>query len=760
MRIWPGSPYPLGATWDGEGVNFALFSRTATRVELCLFDERDAQRELARIPFRDRTNSVWHAYLPDVRPGALYGYRAHGPYAPEQGLWHNPNKLLLDPYAKAVSGDIVWHDAVFGYDRSHSGGGAGPSALDSASFTPRAVVIDGAFTWGDDRAPRTPWSRTVVYECHVKGMTARHPEVPERLRGTYLGLASDAVLDHLLALGITAVELLPVQHAIDEERVVGRGLTNYWGYNTIGFFAPTSRYASGGRGEQVHEFKTMVKAFHRVGIEILLDVVYNHTGEGNDLGPTLSFRGIDNSAYYSLVPGDLRHYHDFTGCGNSVNVHQPRALQLVLDSLRYWVMDMHVDGFRFDLATTLGRSPFEFDTCARFFSTVQQDPVLSRVKLIAEPWDVGPGGYRLGGFPPGWAEWNGRYRDTVRRFWRGDEGTVPELASRLSGSSDIYQGSDRGPHASINFVTCHDGFTLADLVSYERKHNAANGENNRDGTDEHYSHNWGAEGGTDSGSVLRVRDRMQRNLLATLAFSQGVPMLSHGDEFGRSQQGNNNAYCHDGELTWVDWTRDDRAQSLLEFVRQVFFLRRQNPVFRRRRYFAGSPITDDGVKDVQWLKPDGGELAQDDWANQRNLVLGMLVPGDASDEVDERGRPNRGETLLLVLNASHRNRAFLLPDVPGGQHWRERINTGIPHRPTDAVATNRPSVAPELATSAPIGDEARAPASSPEPLSRRGPGGRGSPGRRTDWYPSRVPKGRVINVAPHSLILLSYEVDA
>ncbi len=704
MRIWPGTPHPLGATWDGEGVNFALFSRSATRVELCLFDERDPQRELARVPLRERTNRVWHAYLPDVRPGQLYGYRVHGPYAPGEGHRHNPNKLLLDPYAKAIFGDLVWHDAVFGYDRADGEADREPSRLDSAPYTPRSAVIDSAFTWGDDRAPRVPWSRTVIYECHVKGMTMRHPDVPERLRGTYLGLASDAVLDHLLALGITAVELLPVHYAISEEPVVARGMTNYWGYNTLGFFAPTPRYATGGRGEQVYEFKTMVKAFHRVGIEVLLDVVYNHTGEGDHRGPTLCFRGLDNAAYYSLVPDDLRRYHDFTGCGNSVNVHHPRALQLVLDSLRYWVTEMHVDGFRFDLATTLGRSPHEFDLFARFFSTVQQDPVLSRAKLIAEPWDVGPGGYRLGGFPPGWAEWNGRYRDTVRRFWRGDEGVVPELASRLSGSSDIFQESDRGPHASINYVTCHDGFTLADLVSYERKHNAANGEENRDGTDDHYSHNWGAEGETDAAPILRIRDRMQRNLLATLAFSQGVPMISHGDEIGRSQRGNNNAYCHDSELSWVDWGFDLRSQALLEFVREVFRIRRENPAFRRRRYFAGAPITDDGVKDVQWLRPDGGEMTHQDWASAHNRVLGMVVPGDASDELDERGRPNRGQTLLLVLNASPRARTFVLPDVPRGQHWREVVNTA-------------------------------------------------SPG-------SRVPKGLAINVAPHTLILLSCEDDA
>jgi isoamylase len=575
------------------------------------------------------------------------------------------------------------------------------STSDSARHMPKCVVIDQAFTWGDDRPPQVPWSRTLIYECHVKGTTMLHPGVPDELRGKYLGLCSDPILDHLLELGVTAIELLPVQHFATERRLRELGLTNYWGYNTIGFFAPDPRYAITTMGQQVNEFKTMVKAFHRVGIEVILDVVYNHTGEGNHLGPTLCFRGIDNASYYRLVPNDPRYYYDFTGCGNSWNVLNPRALQFVLDSLRYWVTDMHVDGFRFDLAPTLARDPFEFDGFARFFSTVQQDPVLSTVKLIAEPWDVGPGGYRLGAFPPGWAEWNGRYRDCVRRFWRGDEGQVPELASRLSGSSDIFQGSDRGPYASINFVTCHDGYTLEDLVSYERKHNEANGEHNRDGADDNWSRNWGVEGETSAAPVGRLRDRMKRNYIATLAFSQGVPMLSHGDELGRTQRGNNNAYCQDNEISWVDWKLDGRTQEFLDFTRHVFRICRENPVFRRRRFFEDKKREDGRGQDVSWLRPDGREMSIEDWQNGRNRVLGMMVHGDASDDVDERGRPNRGKTLLLLLNASNRARHFVLPRVTELGHWHELVNTAQPTH--------------------------------------------------------RVPKGQGINLAPHSLVLLCHE---
>ncbi len=701
MRIWPGGPLRQGATWDGEGVNFALFSQNATAVELCLFDSPQSTRETSRVQLKERTNRIWHGYLPDVRPGQLYAYRVHGPYAPHQGHRFNPNKLVIDPYARAIAGAIEWHDSVFGYQIGHPDEDLSFSDTDSAPYVPKCVVVDEAFTWGDDRPPQVPWSETLVYEAHVKGMTMRHPEVPERLRGTYLGLASDAILDHLLALGVTAIELMPVHHFAADRRLRDLGLTNYWGYQTLGFFAPDPRYSTGCLGQQVNEFKTMVKAFHRVGIEVILDVVYNHTGEGNQLGPTLAFRGVDNAAYYRLVPQNERYYQDFTGCGNSLNVLHPRALQLVLDSLRHWVTDMHVDGFRFDLAPTLARDPFEFDSFSRFFGTVQQDPVLSQVKLIAEPWDVGPGGYRLGAFPPPWAEWNGRYRDCIRRFWRGDEGQVPELASRLSGSSDIFQASDRGPYASVNFVTCHDGYTLRDLVSYEQKHNEANGEGNRDGHGDNLSRNWGHEGETKAAWVTRMRDRMVKNFFATLAFSQGVPMISHGDEVGRTQRGNNNAYCQDSELSWIDWDLDEHQQELLEFVRRVFKVSKENPVFRRRRFFAGDPVSDRGVKDVQWLRPDGREMTHDDWGISKNRVLGMLVHGDASDDVDERGRPNKGQTLLLLINASNRARQFRLPDLAERGYWHELINTAQPTH--------------------------------------------------------RIPKGTTLNVAPHSLVLLCYE---
>jgi isoamylase len=680
MRVWPGTPHPLGATWDGEGVNFALFSEHATAVELCLFDGPDTPAESRRIPVRERTNHVWHAYLPDVRPGQLYGYRVAGPYAPARGQRFNPHKLLLDPYARAISGRVQWSDAQFGYAIGDPAADLSFTTRDSAAEMPRSLVVDTAFSWGDDRPPNIPWSQTVIYECHVKGMTARHPGVPEALRGTYLGLASDPILDHLLSLGVTAVELLPVQHFVVERFLVERGRTNYWGYATVGFFAPDPRYATGYLGEQVGEFKSMVKAFHRVGLEVLIDVVYNHTGEGNHLGPTLCFRGVDNPSYYHLVADDPRFYVDVTGCGNSLNLSHPRVLQLVLDSLRYWATEMHVDGFRFDLASTLGRDPQGFQRFGGFFATVQQDPVLSRVKLIAEPWDVGPGGYQLGNFPPGWAEWNGRYRDSVRRFWRGDEGQVPELASRLSGSSDLFHASDRNPYASINFVTCHDGFTLHDLVSYEHKHNEANGDDGRDGTDANWSRNWGVEGKTDAAGVVRMRERVKRNLLATLAFSQGVPMLSHGDEIGRTQGGNNNAYCLDDETTWVDWELDERHRELLAFAAEIFRIRHANPVFRRRSFFAGDPIADHGAKDVSWIRPDGRELTLAEWHDPKNRVLGMLVPGEASDEVDERGRPNRGETLLLLLNGGARSCPFVLPRLPEPGVWRELVNTARPGR--------------------------------------------------------------------------------
>jgi isoamylase len=675
LRVWPGWPHPLGATWDGEGVNFALFSEHAEAVELCLFDAGDA-RERARVRLPERTDHVWHGYFPDLRPGQLYAYRVQGPYAPAAGHRFNPHKLVLDPYAKAITGELRWRDSQAGYRLDDPRADLSFSEQDSAPDMPRCAVIDAAFTWADDRPPRTPWTRTVIYECHVKGMTARHPGVPERLRGTYLGLASDAILDHLLSLGVTAVELLPIQHTASERALGRRGLHNYWGYNTIGFFAPDARFASAGTGAQVSEFKSLVKALHRVGLEVILDVVYNHTGEGNLLGPTLCFRGIDNTCYYHLQE-DRRLYRDYTGCGNSLNLGHPRTLQLVLDSLRYWVQEMHVDGFRFDLATTLARDPRAFERGSRFFATVMQEPALRDVKLIAEPWDLGPDGYQLGGFPGGWAEWNDRFRDTVRRFWRGDAKQVPELASRLAGSSDLFQRHDRRPHASVNYLTSHDGFTLRDLVSYTERRNQANGEDNRDGAAESFSCSWGTEGETELPEVLEQRDRIARGMIATLAFAQGVPMLSHGDELGRTQRGNNNAYCQDNEVTWIDWNVDARGRDLLEFTRRALRIRSRNPVFRRRYFLAGDPVLhEEGVKDVTWVRPDGEEMSLADWEDPENRVLGALLHGDASDEVDERGHLNRGDTLLLLLNAGATPVRFRTPaKLRDLGTWAQILNT-------------------------------------------------------------------------------------
>ncbi|HEY6084242.1 MAG TPA: glycogen debranching protein GlgX, partial [Nitrospira sp.] len=570
MRIWTGRTYPLGATWDGEGVNFALFSENATRVELCLFDGHDSAHESHRIPMEERTDQVWHMYLPEVRPGQHYGYRVHGPYAPEAGHRFNPAKLLIDPYAKAISGTIEWSDAMFGYRIGDEAADLSRDDRDNAGNVPKCVVIDQAFTWGGDQLLRTAWDQTVIYEVHVKGFTARHPDVPESQRGTYAGLTSPAVLDYLKSLGVTAVELLPVHHFVRDKHLFDRGLTNYWGYNSIGFFSPDIRYATfPKRGEHVKEFKTMVKTLHSEGLEVILDVVYNHTGEGNHLGPTISFRGIDNAAYYRLVPDSKRYYMDYTGTGNTLNVTHPRTLQLIMDSLRYWVQEMHVDGFRFDLASTLARELHDVDRLSAFFDIIHQDPVLSQAKLIAEPWDLGEGGYQVGNFPVGWAEWNGRYRDSIRRYWKGDNDQVGELAYRLTGSSDLYETSGRRPHASINFVTAHDGFTLNDLVSYNDKHNEANGEDNRDGTNDNSSWNCGVEGPTDHPEVNALRERQKRNFLATLLLSQGVPMICGGDEIGRTQHGNNNAYCQDNELSWYDWKLDRSTRDLFSFVQQL-----------------------------------------------------------------------------------------------------------------------------------------------------------------------------------------------
>ena len=657
-RKWRGAPYPLGATWDGQGVNFALFSERGTGVELCLFDTAEQADQTELITLTERTNHVWHCYLPDARPGQLYGYRVHGPYEPKQGLRFNPAKLVLDAYAKAITGQVRWDDTPYGYTLGRDEADLSRDDRNSAGAMPKCVVIDPAFDWRGDRAPRIPWNETVIYECHVKAMTMRHPDVPEPLRGTYLGLCTEPLVEHFRKLGVTSVELLPIHHHITSRRLVKLGLTNYWGYDSIGFLAPDARFAV---HDQVAEFKQMVRSFHAAGLEVILDVVYNHTPESDQLGPTLGFRGIDNPAYYHLEPGEARRYTDFTGSGNTLNMRHPHTLQLVMDSLRYWVNEMHVDGFRFDLAPALARELWEVDRLSSFFDIIHQDPVLSQVKLIAEPWDVGPGGYQVGGFPVGWAEWNGEYRDTIRRFWRGDAGLISPLASRLSGSADIYRWTQRAAYASVNFVTAHDGFTLHDLVRYERKHNQANGENNRDGSNDNLSRNWGVEGPTNDQAVLEARARAMRNFLATLAFSQGVPMISHGDEIARTQRGNNNAYCQDNELTWVNWDLDDRGRRLLEFTRRVFAIRAQNPVLRRRTFFRGEVVEHRGLKDLTWLRADGRELSQEEWQSPQARALGMLINGDATDETDDKGQPIKGDTMLLLVNAGEEDVDFVLP---------------------------------------------------------------------------------------------------
>jgi glycogen operon protein len=675
MRVWPGRPYPLGATWDGTGVNFALFSEHATGVELCLFREPDDVTESARIQLTERTDQVWHCYLPDARPGQYYGYRVHGPYAPDQGHRFNPAKLLIDPYAKAITGAIRWSNDLFAYKVGSPREDLEPDPDNSADGVPKSVVIDSAFTWEDDGPLNVPYNRTIIYECHVKGMTQRHPRVPPELRGTYLGLCSDPMIEYFQNLGITALELLPVHQFVVDRHLAERGLTNYWGYNSIGFFAPDVRYATRGLGNQVYEFKTMVKTLHSAGLEVILDVVYNHTGEGNHLGPTLSLRGIDNTTYYRLEPRNRRFYTDFTGTGNSLNMQHPRTIQLVMDSLRYWVDEMHVDGFRFDLAPVLARELYDVDKLSAFFDIMQQDPTLSRVKLIAEPWDVGPGGYQVGNFPVRWTEWNGQYRDSVRKFWRGEPGQVAEMASRLAGSSDIFSGSDRGVYASINFVTAHDGYTLRDLVSYEQKHNEANGENNRDGHNDNISRNWGVEGETDDPAVIDMRHRLMRTFLATLAFSQGVPMFSHGDELARTQLGNNNAYAQDNEITWIDWDLDERQQDLLDFTRKLIAIRQAHPVLRRRHFFRGTAVPGSHHKDVTWLRADGKEMTNESWRNPAEHTLGMLIDGMATDEVDERGHAVCGDSLLMILNGGEQAVTFTLPERENGRMWVMMIDT-------------------------------------------------------------------------------------
>jgi isoamylase len=680
MRIWPGRPYPLGATWGGAGVNFALFSEHATRVELCLFDGAGDGEESARIALPEQTDMIWHGYLPDVRPGQVYGYRVHGPYEPEAGHRFNPNKVLLDPYVKAIARTVRWADEMFGYRIGDPAEDLSFDERDNAAFAPLGIVIDPAFTWGDDRPPATPWHKTLIYEVHVKGFTMRHPEVPEKQRGTYAGLASEPAIRHLLDLGVTAVELMPVHHHLDDRHLVERGLSNYWGYNTLGFFAPDLRYASGDDPrDALSEFKTMVRSLHAAGIEVILDVVYNHTAEGSHLGPTLCFRGIDNLSYYRLSPPERpRYYEDFTGCGNTLNMRSPRVLQLIMDSLRYWVLDMHVDGFRFDLASALARELHAVDKLSAFFDIIHQDPVLSQVKLIAEPWDIGEGGYQVGNFPVGWAEWNGKYRDGVRSFWRGDGGTVSELASRLCGSSDLYEHSGRRPHASINFVTCHDGFTLEDLVSYNQKHNEANGENNADGSNDNLSWNCGAEGPADDPAIVALREQQKRNFFSTLMLSQGVPMLSSGDELSKTQHGNNNAYCQDNEISWLDWALDDRRKAFLDFSRRVIHFWKGQPVLQRRRFFHGRPLRGSGVKDLIWLDPSGKSMTTRAWNAPFVRCIGVRLDGDAIEEMNERGERIRGETLLLLMNAHHGAIQFALRKEKTGRHWELVLDTANP----------------------------------------------------------------------------------
>jgi len=670
--VWRGAPYPRGATWDGEGVNFTLFSERAERVELCLFDAA-GRRERQRVELRERTDNDWHCYLPEARPGLVYGYRVHGPYRPEAGQRCNARKLLLDPYAREIVGKLHWNDALYGYSVGHRREDLAPDRRDSAPYVPRCRVVDEAFTWGEDRRPEIPWHEMVIYELHVRGFTMRHPEVPGAQRGTFAALASAPVIEYLKRLGVTTVELMPVHAFIDERHLVERGLRNYWGYNTLGFFAPEPRYSASGSSK---EFKTMVKRLHSAGIEVLIDVVYNHSCEGSHLGPTLSFRGIDNAAYYRLLEEDPRRYQDFTGCGNTLNLEHPRVLQLVMDSLRYWVEVMHVDGFRFDLAPALARQGREVERLGGFFSVVRQDPVLNRVKLIAEPWDIGEGGYQVGNFPLGWAEWNDRYRDGMRAYWKGDGGLIGEFARRLTGSSDLYGRSGRRPYASINFVTAHDGFTLHDLVSYNAKRNEANGEDNRDGHNDNLSWNCGAEGPTDDAQVNALRERQKRNLLATLLLSQGVPMLLAGDERGRTQLGNNNAYCQDDETSWLDWSATPERERLAEFVRLVIGLRRSHRTFRRRDFFQGRPLYGRDVKDIAWLKPDGAEMSDQEWDHEHARTLGVYLAGGELAEVDRYGMPSKDDDFLLLFNAHAEAVEFRIPPLAGGE-WHALLDTSL-----------------------------------------------------------------------------------
>ncbi|WP_432486067.1 glycogen debranching protein GlgX [Kineococcus esterisolvens] len=672
MQIWPGQPYPLGATYDGAGTNFALFSEVAERVELCLIGDDGTEQ---RLDLPEMDGFVWHAYLPSVMPGQRYGYRVHGPFHPESGARCQPEKLLLDPYAKAIEGQVDGDESLFSYRFDDN---SVVNDDDSLGHTMLSVVVNPFFDWGNDRHPGHEYHESVIYEAHVKGLTQLHPDIPEEIRGTYAGMAHPAMIEHLTSLGVTAVELMPVHQFVQDTHLTDKGLSNYWGYNTIGFFAPHNSYSSTGqRGQQVQEFKSMVRALHEANIEVILDVVYNHTAEGNHMGPTLCFRGIDNQAYYRLVDGDQKHYFDTTGTGNSLLMRSPHVLQLIMDSLRYWVTDMHVDGFRFDLAATLARQFHEVDRLSAFFDLVQQDPIVSQVKLIAEPWDVGDGGYQVGGFPPLWTEWNGRYRDTVRDFWRGEPRTLAEFASRITGSSDLYEHSGRKPIASINFVTAHDGFTMRDLVSYNEKHNEANGEGGADGESHNRSWNCGVEGPTDDPEIVSLRARQHRNLLTTLLLSQGVPMILHGDELGRTQKGNNNVYCQDNELAWVDWDLSDPQRELLRFARRVVELRRTEPVFQRRRFFAGESRHggESEIGDIEWFAADGTEMTDADWSDDANRSVMVFLNGEAIPEPDRRGERIVGDSFLVMYNPWHEAVEFTLPEKAYGDNWHVRLDT-------------------------------------------------------------------------------------
>lgn len=670
---YPGVPYPLGATWDGQGVNFALYAENATGVELCLFNKKMGETQSAIVHMTERTHQIYHVYLPDIKPGQLYGYRVHGPYDPEKGHRFNPAKLLIDPYAKAIAGTIEWDDALFGYEVGDEAEDLKISHTDSAPFIPKSVVLDSTFDWEGDRAPKIPYHQSIIFETHVKGFTKMHPAIPEEIKGTYAGLAHPLTIEYLKKLGVTAVELLPVHHFVADRHLVSKGLTNYWGYNSIGFFAPDVRYSSSGvMGEQVNEFKSMVKELHKAGIEVILDVVYNHTAEGNHLGPTLSFKGIDNVSYYRLMD-DKRYYNDYTGTGNTLRANLPNVLRLMMDSLRYWIQDMHVDGFRFDLASALARELHAVHKLSSFFDVIHQDPVISQVKLIAEPWDIGEGGYQVGNFPPGWTEWNGMYRDCMRDYWRGADSMLGEFAARFTGSPDLYEGDYRRPTASINFITAHDGFTLNDLVSYNEKHNEANGENNQDGESHNRSWNCGAEGPTKKKEVIELRQRQKRNFLATLFLSQGVPMLLAGDEMSRTQKGNNNAYCQDNDISWHNWETAD--EDLIGFTTRLISFRRSHPAFSRRKWFQGQPIKGLGVEDIAWFLPDGSEMTEEHWNASFAKSLGIYLNGKGIHTVSATGEAVIDDSFYVIFNAHHESLGYTLPEAKYGKQWIKHLDT-------------------------------------------------------------------------------------